>query len=263
MIERKLDVLIPISHQPRELISEIIADASGRFPEFSSCVRKRIRTFLKSFRRSKKVRDHQPGLNGVGSSPHHSKVHGMALSAGGLLFDTFSLSLPPLHHQDHTPPLSPPPSLSNMADLMGVSFPLPSQHSHTEDQVSGCGRHGLPGVLIAPSLLAPQPRPAVVSVSSEAPLPLSSPPVIDISDLPRKRLKLEPSDVLGSKPHPSGASASLSGSEVSAVRQLITGEHGSQAEAGRVPSSPPSLHRVPGVSGLPAAGSRPAGGHAS
>lgn len=114
VIERKLDVLIPISHQPRELISEIIADASGRFPEFSSCVRKRIRTFLKSFRRSKKVKDHQPGLNGMGGSPHHSKVqvHGMALLGPS----PFIFSLP-------LPPPSPPGSLSTPQPS-----PLPIKH---------------------------------------------------------------------------------------------------------------------------------------
>lgn len=69
VIEQKLDVLVPISHQPRELITDIIADASTKFPEFSSCVRKRIRTFLKSYRRSKKIKEVavSPAQNGVNS----------------------------------------------------------------------------------------------------------------------------------------------------------------------------------------------------
>ena len=67
IIEQKLDVLVPISHQPRDLITDIITDASGKFPEFSSCVRKRIRTFLKSYRRSKKLKDGTiPSSNGIG-----------------------------------------------------------------------------------------------------------------------------------------------------------------------------------------------------
>lgn len=70
VIEQRLDVLVPISHQPRELVSEIIADASSRFPEFSSCVRKRIRTFLKSYRRSRKVRDLHPSSSNGMASPH-------------------------------------------------------------------------------------------------------------------------------------------------------------------------------------------------
>ena len=62
---------MPISHQPRELITEIIADASTKFPEFASCVRKRIRTFLKSYRRSKKIKEVvsvSPAQNGVTAS---------------------------------------------------------------------------------------------------------------------------------------------------------------------------------------------------
>ena len=65
VIEQKLDIFVPISHQPREIISDIIADVSSKFPEFASCARKRIRTFLKSYRRSKKLKEG----TGNGSSP--------------------------------------------------------------------------------------------------------------------------------------------------------------------------------------------------
>lgn len=58
---------MPISHQPRDIISDIIADSSARFPEFATCVRKRIRTFLKSYRRSRKLKDGSiPTMNGIG-----------------------------------------------------------------------------------------------------------------------------------------------------------------------------------------------------
>lgn len=57
LIEQRLNLHIPISLQPRDLLNEIIADVQSKFPDFSSCVRKRIRTFLKSYRRSKKVRE--------------------------------------------------------------------------------------------------------------------------------------------------------------------------------------------------------------
>ena len=66
VIEQKLDIFVPISHQPREIISDIIADVSGKFPEFASCARKRIRTFLKSYRRSKKLKE---GGTGNSASP--------------------------------------------------------------------------------------------------------------------------------------------------------------------------------------------------
>ena len=66
LIEQKMDILIPISHQPRDTVQSIIADTSMKFPEFSLCVRKRIRTFLKSYRRSKRVKDLQAAV-GAGS----------------------------------------------------------------------------------------------------------------------------------------------------------------------------------------------------
>ena len=71
IIEQKLNVLVPISHQPRDLITEIISDASGKFPEFASCVRKRIRTFLKSYRRSRKLKDGTIITNGIGKVRPH------------------------------------------------------------------------------------------------------------------------------------------------------------------------------------------------
>lgn len=73
IIEQKLNVLVPISHQPRDLVTEIIADASAQFPEFASCVRKRIRTFLKSYRRSRKLKDGSiPIANGIGKLEDNS-----------------------------------------------------------------------------------------------------------------------------------------------------------------------------------------------
>ena len=66
LIEQRLNLHIPISLQPRELLNEIIADVQSKFPDFSSCVRKRIRTFLKSYRRSKKVRESIAVANAAG-----------------------------------------------------------------------------------------------------------------------------------------------------------------------------------------------------
>ena len=70
LIEQKMDILIPISHQPRDTVQSIIADTSMKFPEFALCVRKRIRTFLKSYRRSKRVKDLQAAVTGTGSHLH-------------------------------------------------------------------------------------------------------------------------------------------------------------------------------------------------
>ncbi|CAI8043402.1 Nucleolar protein 4-like [Geodia barretti] len=168
VIEQRLDVLIPISHQPRELVSQIIADASSKFPEFSTCVRKRIRTFLKSYRRSRKVRDHHTTPNGMGTSPRS---------------------------QEPSPVPTPPPIVS-MA--MGPSSTEPTQ-------------------LLDEAVLPSSP-----------PSPSSPPPHITLADTKRIKLDSVATGVVGSdRPHPLAApassSSSLSGSEVTAVRQLISG----------------------------------------
>ena len=88
LIEQRLNLHIPISLQPRELLNEIIADVQSKFPDFSSCVRKRIRTFLKSYRRSKKVRESIAVANAAGyvntngSGNTRSLVNGATGTAG-------------------------------------------------------------------------------------------------------------------------------------------------------------------------------------
>lgn len=161
VIEQRLDVLVPISHQPRELVSEIIADASSRFPEFSSCVRKRIRTFLKSYRRSRKVRDLHPSSSNGMASPHS---------------------------QEPSPVPTPPPTVT----------------------------------------MATGPPSAEPSQLEEATLPSSprspSPPLPTLHIADTKRIKLDTMVTNHDKPHPLSASTStLTGSEVTAVRQLISG----------------------------------------
>ncbi|EEC15158.1 hypothetical protein IscW_ISCW010756 [Ixodes scapularis] len=59
-VDENLDRMVPISRQPKEKIQAIIDSCSRQFPEFSERSRKRIRTYLKSCRRTKRTRD----LNG-------------------------------------------------------------------------------------------------------------------------------------------------------------------------------------------------------
>ena len=56
-IDENLDRLVPISKQPKEKITAIIMSCQRQFPEFSDRARKRIRTYLKSCRRSTKLRE--------------------------------------------------------------------------------------------------------------------------------------------------------------------------------------------------------------
>lgn len=86
LIEQRLNLHIPISLQPRELLNDIIADVQSKFPDFSSCVRKRIRTFLKSYRRSKKVRESIAVANAAGyANTNGGNSRSLVNGATGLL----------------------------------------------------------------------------------------------------------------------------------------------------------------------------------
>merc|ERR1719412_1771473 len=61
-VDENLDRHVPISKQPKEKIQAIIDSCSRQFPEYSDRARKRIRTYLKSCRRTKRSRE-QAGLD--------------------------------------------------------------------------------------------------------------------------------------------------------------------------------------------------------
>lgn len=56
-VDENLDRLVPISKQPKEKILAIIQSCNRQFPEFRDRARKRIRTYLKSCRRLKKLKE--------------------------------------------------------------------------------------------------------------------------------------------------------------------------------------------------------------
>ncbi|CAH2986610.1 unnamed protein product [Chilo suppressalis] len=70
-VDENLDRIVPISKQPKEKIQAIIDSCTRQFPEFAERARKRIRTYLKSCRRNKKVRGDGPttgnGSNAAGT----------------------------------------------------------------------------------------------------------------------------------------------------------------------------------------------------
>ena len=67
-VDENLDRHVPISKQPKEKIQAIIDSCTRQFPEFAPRARKRIRTYLKSCRRTKRTRE-QAGLDGVNARP--------------------------------------------------------------------------------------------------------------------------------------------------------------------------------------------------
>ncbi|XP_049701897.2 nucleolar protein 4 isoform X3 [Helicoverpa armigera] len=68
-VDENLDRIVPISKQPKEKIQAIIDSCTRQFPEFAERARKRIRTYLKSCRRNKKVRGEIPTAGNGGSTP--------------------------------------------------------------------------------------------------------------------------------------------------------------------------------------------------
>ena len=68
-VDENLDRIVPISKQPKEKIQAIIDSCTRQFPEFAERARKRIRTYLKSCRRNKKVRGEGPSTGNGGNTP--------------------------------------------------------------------------------------------------------------------------------------------------------------------------------------------------
>ena len=56
-VDENLGRLVPISKQPKDKVLAIIHACQRQFPEFRDRARKRIRTYLKSCRRLKKLKE--------------------------------------------------------------------------------------------------------------------------------------------------------------------------------------------------------------
>lgn len=54
-IDENLDRTVPISRQPKEKVQAILDSCKRQFPEMQARARKRVRTYLKSCRRTKKL----------------------------------------------------------------------------------------------------------------------------------------------------------------------------------------------------------------
>ena len=72
-VDENLDRHVPISKQPKEKIQAIIDSCTRQFPEYSERSRKRIRTYLKSCRRTKRSRE-QAGLDINNVSSYHQNL---------------------------------------------------------------------------------------------------------------------------------------------------------------------------------------------
>lgn len=61
-VDENLDRMTPISRQPKEKIQAIIDSCTRQFPEFCDRSRKRIRTYLKSCRRTRRCKNTSPSV---------------------------------------------------------------------------------------------------------------------------------------------------------------------------------------------------------
>ena len=92
-VDENLDRHVPISKQPKEKIQAIIDSCTRQFPEFSVRSRKRIRTYLKSCRRTKRSRE-QAGLD-INNVSLKFKHRYFTLQLQHVSCESFLLSGPP------------------------------------------------------------------------------------------------------------------------------------------------------------------------
>ena len=81
-VDENLDRHVPISKQPKEKIQAIIDSCTRQFPEYSERSRKRIRTYLKSCRRTKRSRE-QAGLDINNVSIQSANINNSSQQSGG------------------------------------------------------------------------------------------------------------------------------------------------------------------------------------
>ena len=87
-VDENLDRHVPISKQPKEKIQAIIDSCTRQFPEFAPRARKRIRTYLKSCRRTKRSRE-QAGLDGINVRSYFLLTSFLRFDKGGLISESF------------------------------------------------------------------------------------------------------------------------------------------------------------------------------
>merc|ERR1712012_1154243 len=195
-VDENLDRHVPISKQPKEKIQAIIDSCARQFPEYSERSRKRIRTYLKSCRRTKRSRE-QAGLdiNNRPTPPHLTSVLAEQMLARACENEAenakrMRMGLEPVSQ-------SPPSQINNTQSLDSLS------PGYKADQLA--------------SLLAASQQ--SVSGSNGGGLRTSAPATFQ-PNINGHENGLKKSPLLNHK---------LNGTEITAVRQLITGYRESAA----------------------------------
>lgn len=234
-VDENLDRHVPISKQPKEKIQAIIDSCSRQFPEYSERARKRIRTYLKSCRRTKRSRE-QAGLDTSNrpTPPHLTSVLAEQLLARAceneadnakrmrMGMEPVSQPLPVCHGE------SPPPSSRPQDQLLTL---LSSSQQPSSPGGGGGGSLGNHLGSSPPSIFTtrqPSLLPTLSSASGPQPVFGASP----MGLLPGgEKLGFLPSStgISNGEKKPPLLSHKLTGAEITAVRQLITGYRESAA----------------------------------
>jgi len=240
-VDENLDRHVPISKQPKEKIQAIIDSCTRQFPEYSERARKRIRTYLKSCRRTKRSRE-QAGLdiNNRPTPPHLTSVLAEQLLARACENEAenakrMRMGLEPVS-QSLPSSLMTSPSMDTMPSPPQLSLTTSAKIDYKSEQLVNL----LSAAQNAAAAPPPPPAPAHISLSGSNNSHISgsngagltqSPQFLGVSSvglLDGMGLANGQNSVEGLKKAPI-LNHKLNGTEIAAVRQLITGYRESAA----------------------------------
>ncbi|XP_028850384.1 nucleolar protein 4-like b isoform X1 [Denticeps clupeoides] len=221
-VDENLDRMVPISKQPKEKIQAIIESCSRQFPEFQERARKRIRTYLKSCRRMKKngMEQTRPTPPHLTSAMAENILAAACESESRKAAKRMRMDVYQTHEEQialEKPIVRDPTSLTHSAYSLAAT-------AYTQDQlyINGGLNYSYRGY---GALGANMQHPVSLTTATSQ----SNGP----TDLSMKSLACNSSssssNSLGRNGNGGGASAQLSPTEITAVRQLIAGYRESAA----------------------------------
>merc|ERR1719278_1450793 len=232
-VDENLDRHVPISKQPKEKIQAIIDSCTRQFPEDSERARKRIRTYLKSCRRTKRSRE-QAGLDTSNrpTPPHLTSVLAEQLLARACENEADNAKRMRMGMEPVSQPMpvlpadSPPPASRSQSDQL-VTLLAASQHAGSSPPA---------GVQFSPRQAPPHPSIVATAQQQHQPVFGASPMgLLPAAGVRPGNGQQEQLGAAGQLAHLTGdkkpplLSHKLSGAEMTAVRQLITGYRESAA----------------------------------
>ncbi|XP_023215988.1 nucleolar protein 4-like isoform X2 [Centruroides vittatus] len=231
-VDENLDRMVPISRQPKDKIQAIIDSCSRQFPECSERSRKRIRTYLKSCRRHKRLRD-QGSWETSRTAPHLTSPIAEQILANACENESrnakrMRLGLKPI----------PADYDRNRSSYVNDATRYPSSRSPHHTQDSHATNPASPSSCIAMvtvngTTCSPTSQPVYRQTThdqfgyQQMPLPTSSIVSNGPTDLSLK--KSNSNSNLGNSNNTTGTKYSLNPNEVAAVKQLIAGYRESAA----------------------------------